>query len=388
MSLRESQTGVVDFNSPLIRREWMKEGMIQAASKSFWAPMTGMSKDSVIYMKRDVRAGRGETVTFDFNGNQASEGFLGKERAAGKGSQKKKFSSQLGIKRARWVTDNGDEFDTDEIDSMDLSNHSESRTRLSDLWVRAKDQSIFDAAQGFLNGIDNSHIIRPNDRATIGDLTSNDTMSYDFLLEIEEMLKSGESTVGDRRRPLMADYSMGMMPHWKLVITNRQRIQLMQDTRFTNIMSQGDMRGNGNRMISGYMGMVGSLMIMEAPYFFGTSSSNRLTKTSVEISGLRQKDESGNYTGQSGFGATSGDIIADRAFLLGASAFQFGMGRDADYKFKSSEDFDITSESALEVWYNVQKTQLISEDEDYEVAKVGGFDWGIIAVDTYARQVA
>jgi hypothetical protein len=59
-----------------------------------------------------------------------------------------------------------------------------------------------------------------------------------------------------------------------------------------------------------------------------------------------------------------------------------------DYKFKTSQDFDIKSESALEVWMNCQKTILTVENDDYADAKVGGFDYGVVVVDTYNSTVA
>ena len=34
-------TGVVDYNSPLVRSKWMAEGLVGTAAKSFWAPYIG-----------------------------------------------------------------------------------------------------------------------------------------------------------------------------------------------------------------------------------------------------------------------------------------------------------------------------------------------------------
>ena len=376
-------TGVVDINSSLVRKDWMKEGMIQAASTSFWSPFTGVTKGAIVYQKKNVRAGRGDSVIFDYSGNLATEGKLGKEKATGTGEAKKKFSSSLGIQRGRYVVDNGDKFDAEEIDALDLTNHSNSRSILSDYWIRAKDQTLFDAAQGRLNSIDNSHIIRPNDRATVGDLTPSDTFSLEFLLDLELKVKEGEGfVVGGKRRPLDPYTTQSGEKVWVLVINIAQKIQLLKDPATRNILAQADVRGSNNMLIKGQLGKIGSFIIVEAPDFFGTSSSRKLTKSKVEISGLRKVDENDKFTGEDGFGT---GVIANRALILGAGALQLGIGKDADYKFQESDDFGITSESALEVWFNAQKTQLIAEDEDYDEAKVGGFDWGVVAVDTYYK---
>lgn len=375
-------TGVVDINSSLVRKNWMKEGMIQAASKSFWSPFTGISKEAIVYQEKNVNAGRGDSVIFDYNGNLAAEGLLDKETATGKGVAKKKFSSSLGIRRGRWVADNGDKFDAEEIDSTDLTNHSNSRAMLADYWIRAKDQSIFDAAQGRLNSITNSHIIRPNDKATISALTSDDKFTLAFLLDLELKLKEGDGfQVGAKRRPIEPYTTANGEKVWILVINIAQKIDLLSDAATRTILAQSDVRGSNNMLIKGQLGKIGSFIIVEAPDFFGSSTSRKLTKSKVEISGLRKVDEAGKFTGEKGFGT---GVIANRALILGAGALQLGMGKDADYKFQEY-DFGIRSESAAEVWFNVQKTQLIAEDEDYDEAKVGGFDWGVIAVDTYNK---
>ena len=41
-------TGQVRLGSDLERKQWMREGLVQAASKSFWSPMTGNTMDSVV----------------------------------------------------------------------------------------------------------------------------------------------------------------------------------------------------------------------------------------------------------------------------------------------------------------------------------------------------
>ena len=76
-------------------------------------------------------------------------------------------------------------------------------------------------------------------------------------------------------------------------------------------------------------------------------------------------------------------MSASRGLILGRGAVQIGFGKQPDYKFKSSQDFDIKSESALEVWMNVQKTILNTENVDYDDAKVSGHDYGVVVFDTF-----
>ena len=62
-------TGQVRLGSDLERKQWMREGLVQAASKSFWSPMTGNTMDSVVFQAKNETAGSGHTVVFDFDGN-------------------------------------------------------------------------------------------------------------------------------------------------------------------------------------------------------------------------------------------------------------------------------------------------------------------------------
>ena len=59
------------------------------------------------------------------------------------------------------------------------------------------------------------------------------------------------------------------------------------------------------------------------------------------------------------------------------------MGKMPDYKFQESQDFGVTSESAIALTMNADKTVLTAEVEDYKESKVANMDWGIVAVDTF-----
>ncbi|RLA58787.1 MAG: hypothetical protein DRQ78_11475 [Epsilonproteobacteria bacterium] len=379
-------TGVVQINSELIRKGWMLEGMIQEKSKSWWAPLTGMSRKSVVYQVTDFGAGNGHTVVFDYSGNLAGEGFEDKEQAYGKGESKRKFSDKLIVKRVRYAADNGDEYDAVNIGDLELSLHSNARELLSDLWSRNKDQWLFDAGQGRLNSVANTHVIRPNDKATIGDLVAADILTYDFLWDLEEKMKIGEGFAqGGKRRPLEAYQTSDGETIWLFAIDPTMKRQLIQDGDMKTIMASADVRGSDNLLIKGQLGKMGSLLIVEAPRFFGASSARTPAKTKTEICGLRLLDSAGLYYGETGYGA-GGTVVASRGLLLGAGALQLGIGKMPEYRWQSSQDFGIDSESAVISWVGVQKTKLVAEDVDYIDAKVAGLDYGVIAVDVFNAQ--
>lgn len=374
-------TAVVSLTSDIKRKKWMQEGLIQAASKSFWNTYTGGSKDAIVFQAKNTNASDGHTVVFDFDGNLSGKAIKGKDTAYGKGEQKKKFSDKITVDRYRLVADNGDEFDGVDIGDLSINQHADSRQKLGDLFVRFKDQAIFDAAQGLI-GQAPSHTI---------DLGT--TFTYTDLLDIENILKTSNGyTTGGVRRPMDAYRTQDGKPLWLFVIDSAMKNILMQDatavTGFAAIMANADMRGNNNRMIQNVVGQVGRLLIVEADNFFGSTDLEvpgfGLDGSEIEISGLRQYSgataTTAPWTGQSTFDYTHANLHS-RGIILGAGALQLAFGKMPDYKFQPSQDFGIKSESAVEFWMNTQKTNMTAENSDYSSAVVAGIDYGVVAVD-------
>lgn len=364
----------INIGSDLQRKKWMREGLVQAKSKSFWSAFTGMTSDSIVVQANNTNAAEGHTVVFDYDGNLSGKAVKGKETAFGKGEKKKKFSNKLTVDRYRLVADNGDAFDAVDVGDLSLSQHADSRTKLADLFVRFKDQAIFDAAQG-INGQDASHVI---------DLGT--TFDSDDLLDIENFVKTASGfTTGAAlpRSPLYPFKLADGKPCWLFVVDTFMATMLKKSAKYQSLVYNADVRGNDNRAIKGIIGKIGNLIVVEADLFFGetdhTSTTIGIQDTEVEIAGLRRYDSAGNWTGQTDYDPSL--AINSRGLIMGQNAIQIGFGKMPDYKHQFSEDFAIKSESALEVWTNVQKTKLLAETEDYKAAKLAGYDFGVIAVD-------
>ena len=380
-------TGVVSLDSDLKRRKWMREGLIQAATTSFWNPLTGSSKDSIVFQANNENSGSGHTVVFDFDGNLSGKAVKGKDTAFGKGEQKKKFSDKVTVERYRLVADNGDKFDGVDIGDLTINEHSDSRAKLGDLFVRFKDQALFDAAQG--NYVTNDSGLQ----TTSHNIDLGSTFDWAALLDIEKTIRTSQGfTSGAIRRPLDPykfldgkDGMYGKKPCWLFVVDAHMANVLRKDTAgWQAIMKDGDIRGQNNRNIAGYLGRVGQLMIVEANDFFGATAGSApgwgLNDSEIEIAGLRQFDTTNNvWTGQEGFDYASS--LKSRGLILGAGALQTAFGKQPDYKFKTSQDFDIKSESACEFWMEARKTKLKAENDKYKAAKVSDIDYGVVTVD-------
>ena len=372
-------TAIVPLSSELKRKAWMREGLIQAASQSFWAPYMGNSAASIIYQEKNISAGAGHTVVFDFDGNLSGKAIKGKETAYGKGEQKRKFSDKITVERYRLPVDNGDAFDGVDIGDLSITQHSDSRSKLGDLFTRFKDQAIFDTAQG---------LAKPNtpgaSYAATHTIDLGSTFSFNTLVDIETTLRTSQGfSTGGIRSPLKPFMMSNGEPVWLYVIDAKQAAKLRKDTAgYQTLVRSGDFRGNQNKNFTGLIGKLGRLLIVEAGNFFGTTEGAKgagfgIDASSVEMSGLRQYDvTNAAWTGQEGF--DYGSTLKSTGLLMGAGAIQFAMGKEPDYKFQESQDFAINAESALETWLEVKKTRLVAENKDYEAAKVADIDFGIV----------
>lgn len=370
-------TGVVSLTSDLKRKKWMREGLVQAASKSFWNAYQGNTKDSIVFQANNSNAKDGHTVVFDFDGNLSGKAVKGKDTAYGKGEQKRKFSDKITVDRYRLVVDNGDDFDAVDIGDLSISQHTDSRTKLGDLFIRFKDQMLFDAAQGLV-GQAPSHTI---------DLGT--TFTYNDLIDLSNIIKTSRGfTSGGVRRPLEPFRTADGQPIWLFVIDSAMKTILLQDSTAQNVLKDADIRGNNNRLISNIIGKVGNLLLVEAPNFFGATTGSvpgwGFEDSNIEIAGLRQYSSAtpttSPWTGQATFNYASGTVHS-RGLIMGAGALQIAFGKMPDYKFQASQDFAIKSESAVEFWTQSQKCNMTAENTDYEEAKIASLDYGVVAVD-------
>jgi len=386
----------VDIGSDIKRKGWMREGIVQAAAESFWGPYTGNSSNSIVYQENDISASEGHTVVFDFSGKISGKAIKGENTAYGKGEIKRKFSDKITVDVYRIPVKNGRKFDAVDIDDLSISQHGNSRGLLADLFIDWKDQMIFDAAQG-------SYGEAPTHIFNLGT-----TFTYDNLLTIETALKTGRgfvspsatgavtTNVAGRRAPLAPFKLSNGDKIWLFVVDSFMANLLKQSDGYQTVVINADVRGNNNRAISGVIGKLGSLMIVEASDFFGFTEPGAdfgLEDSEIEISGLRKYTTDGTvdtttpltaWEGQAIYetdSATAGKTMS-RGLILGQGAICAAFGQMPDYKFQESTDFKNTSESAIEFWTEVKKTNLKLEGGAvYKAAKITGLDYGVIAVD-------
>jgi len=367
-------TGKVDIGSDLVRKAWMSEGLIQKSATSFWAPYKGKTMDSIIMVENDISASKGHTVVFPFDGNLSGRPVKGNTTAKGKGEQKKKFSDKLTVADYRYVVDNGTKFDGVDIGDLSINEHSDSRSKLADLWVRSEDQAFFDLGQ---------------QEAEFGLEFAAGEFDLDAVLKIETAVKTGtgfDTAPSDitKRLPLKPFALAGGEPVWIIVLDVAAKGTFLKQAGAGALLKDADVRGNDNRLIKGVIGKIGNFLFVEAGTFFGETEGDITTNgyynyenTGVEMAGLRQMDDEGNWSGTEDFDGTA---KTSRCLVLGAGAFQKANGMMPDYKYEAT-DFGKFSESCLETWCAAKPSKLVAENDDYKDGKVAGYNYGIVFVD-------
>lgn len=407
-------TGKVDYNSDLVRKRWMLDKLGEDAAKSFWNPYTGNSSDAIIYSVTDGGCRAGQTVIFDYSGKLTGSGVKGSESGCAIGETKRKFSDKMTVDMYSWYVDNGSKFNACKIGDLSISQHSDSRGQLSDLWIRHKDQAIFDTLQGATSDCGPTHVYN-----------LGCGFEWNDLMYIENAAKKGSNLVKTangiptdtkavKRTPLDGYRMANGDPVYLCVIDNVMSTRLRANPKYQTIKINADVRGDGNALISGIIGKESNVMYVEAPVFFGTTKGEGTFKiiedTEVQFSGLRRyavgADGKQVWEGQAKFDrieelalAEKAEIAAltdpaeieaakanrenrvySRGLLLGAGAAQSGFGEMPNYEFEWTK-FKKKSESMLEMIWNVKKTELKLEmGKDYD-GKITDIDYGVICLD-------
>ena len=391
-------TAKVRLGSPLERRGWFKDGLLDAASVSFWQPYTGDSSASIVYQRTDKTCGTGHTIVFDYKGKLTGKGYRGDDYTYGTGEVKRKFSDKLTVEQFYHTVDNGSAFDGCNIDDLNLTQHSDSRTALADLLIRHKDQAIFDTLQGVINP--------PTHIYPLGT-----TFEYNDFLYIENVIKKGTDLVkstptgvistekAGRRSPLPAMRTEGGNRLHLAVVDTYMAAKIKADPKYQTIIINADLRGNNNRALDLVIGRIGQTIYVEAPAFFGTTVGEGafeiISDSDIEYAGLRMyaTDASGAiyWEGQEKFyeiedrlavnEGNEGEKIYSRGLLLGAGACQSGFGLMPDYTLSDPTGHELTTESMVKYWYNAKKTRLILESGSKYVGAVDDIDYGVIALD-------
>lgn len=399
----DAQTGFISPGSPLERQKWVLDNLRDRAQFSFTNGLVGNNSRSVIHQINETGAKNGHRTAFQNRGQTLGNWKKDQEVVRGTGENKQLYSDMVEVARWRTEVNNGDQFDGVNVGDLSLTQHQDAVADLSSIYVKDMDQAFFDVAQQSA-----SHRIK-----------LDNGFNYDAFFEIEKIIKAGEgyiknesNTAINKRRAVLDGFTaVGgtqdagvatnlVMNKYLMFIDPYMKEQLYKDPRFQTMMATADIRGNGNRVINGVVGKVGSLIIVEVPLFMGhtrsrvagdfinknpeavNAFSHQFDKHKVVTQGLR------TYTADTDWEpkAWEGDEVRargankfSRAVIVSAGAMLKAVGRMPEYKLAYSPDYGITSGSMLEVWQGFKARYLKAETGDN--ANIAGTSYGIVSVD-------
>ena len=392
----------INKNSVLVREQWAAEVMRLANEKSYFSPFTRTGGgEAMIYRAGELNTGSGHVINFPAIGGLTDPVIVGDATGRGKGEKIRTFSTTLTAQRIRKVAQTDTGYDRHEAGLENELNWAGINSKLMPYFRNWYDQYVFDALQGTAARTVSS---ANEGRSTHGKQYAFSGTSPKFgwteLLDIERIAATGDGFGwGGSRGPLPAMSMEGAERMWMLFIDPDVYAILKDDTKFTNIAKDADVRGMANKLLAPVIGTVGQLMIVKAPRFHGTvhgnndkinyqvadSDKNALARDAVgiDICGLRQYDDNNYWTGQESFDST-GELWS-RCVLVGMHAIQSGFSGMPRYK-TDDNNIDDLSDVALETWMGVQKTKWDPESRgDYDDAKVTNLDYAVAAVDVRVK---
>jgi len=385
----DNRLGKMAFGDPLLRKQWMKNGMLKAGKTSALNKFKGRTFNSPIFTKNTgIQVGnKGNEIIYDFDGFLAQEPLEGDAMLSGTGENYKKFSASFYTKNFHNTVAVPKEWDLQEIGSMELNRTSKQRADLSDQYKRISDQAHFDVMQGFVEDQTPTHVIMPNGKTSKGALTATDTPSLALLDHIIYCATVGEHfSVGADR---------GGMRQWADSSDNGGEamvLDLMVDYHFLFKLDQdpawralyGSLLTNNlkNPLLTGVVTNHKNLRITRAPILQGRSSARQLNRTAVEGAGFRRFDaDSGKWQGEKGFDNNSGNLLGT-AVVIGAGAMiSHSTLCPVDPFTIEFSNHKQRKEAALHYYMNVKRTQLFEHNGDYADRKMAGYDLGLINVD-------
>ena len=294
----------------------------------------------------------------------------------GKGEKPITYHLSFDINRVVFVQQSVSRMEAADTGTQAYASVNDLMERLADRYMKWMDQAKTDMLQGGMKDDPLSHVI-----------DFEDQFGYNELLALEEYLQTGQkpqvrNSSGVARALTFSDPFVDRIPpspfmvvnnkpYWLLVIDTKTRHKLLQSVPLQNILREGDVRGNGNRLLTGVIGTIGCLMIKEMPYAIGGKIRSNLNWwdqgdiEEVQIPGLRELDVNSEaettagripkWTGQPGFKA--GGAKTSMCLLLGGGCVFYATAASPRYE-TNSQQFRETWEAAFLTYLEWQRLTL------------------------------
>jgi len=261
-----AQTGFTT-NSAETKKAWNETLFRDQVKASYFSRFMGTSSDAIVQVKSDLESGRGDRVRFAIRMRLTGAGVTEGTTLEGNEEDLTTHTTDLTLKQWRHaVRDDGSMSRQRAMFSIS----EESRSALADRTTEKIDQECF-----------NAYTDTAATKTFYGASGANDAALTGALLltpSVISKMKAWAVTGGDRSQTPLRPVMIGGKKHFVLLIHPDNGYDLKQDTTWNNAQQNANIRGNGNPIFDGALGIWDNVIIHEHENIplvnnFGVSSS-------------------------------------------------------------------------------------------------------------------
>ena len=330
------------LNSNLVEKIWTRETLIEMMEELFFKPFISQTNNSPIKLQKELAAGAGDTIYLNFIPKLSGEGTDGDNNVEGNEEAMNEYDFSMQINQKRHAVKLKGRMEEQKT-KIQLRTKAK---QLLGIWLaEITEKECFRKLGGLTSytfsntptAPSSNRIMYGGDATSDSDIDSSDKMTLALIFKISNKLKT--------LTPLFAPIRYKGKSWYVMLIHPRQRNDLFNDPDYIKFMSQVEVRGKENPLVSGADAIVDNIII---------HVHNWVPTFSTWGSG--------------------GNLPGARALVLGAQALGYALGKDTGWV---EEAFDYRNKWGICTGriFGLQKIKFNSED------------LAVLAVDTYAASI-
>jgi N4-gp56 family major capsid protein len=239
-------------NSAETVKLWNEQLFRDTVKASYFSKFMGTGSDSVVQVKTDLEKGKGDRVRFALR--MRLEGAGVSEGQTLEGNEESLTSHTTNLTLKQWRHGVRDDGAMSRQRSM-FSISEESKSALMDRTTEKIDQECFDAYNDSA----------PTKTFFGGTATSDATLTTSMLLtpSLISKMKAYAVTGGNRTQTPLRPVMVGGKKHYILLIHPDNAYDLKEDTTWQTAQQNANIRGNGNPIFEGALGMWDNVIVHE-----------------------------------------------------------------------------------------------------------------------------
>jgi len=230
---------------------WNEQLFRDTVKASYFSRFMGTSSDSVVQVKTDLESAQGDRVRFAIRMRLEGAGVT--EGQTLEGNEESLTSHTTNLTLQQWRHAVRDDGAMSRQRAM-FSISEESASALQDRTTEKIDQECFDALAA-----------NPTKTFYAGTATTDATLTTSMLLTPEKIsqIKAWAVTGGGRSQTPLRPVMVEGKKHYIMLIHPDNGYDLKQDTTWNNAQQNANIRGNGNPIFAGALGMWDNVIIHE-----------------------------------------------------------------------------------------------------------------------------